>query len=140
VQHSADEPDKSSDTGLAIAAEVLYISNLLLLPGLSFLILMAVYFSKKDQASALAASHLSQTFVASLWAGIMLILVNGLILLLGGYNGSWTWVILITYFTVCHSAFVMLGILGLAKAMAGQCWRYTLIGPKLPDGCGNVAG
>jgi hypothetical protein len=31
----------------------------------------------------------------------------------------------------------MLGILGLAKAMAGQCWRYPLVGRPLPPGCGG---
>lgn len=122
---------------LAVTAEALYIANLLVLPVIAFVILLFVYFTRKNNAPALAANHLSQTFVASLWAGIMLLLVNGLILILGGYDGSWTWVILISYFTVCHSAFVMLGILGLAKAMAGQCWRYPLIGPKLTGNCGN---
>ena len=57
------------------------------------------------------------------------------IMLLGGYSGAHTWVLVILYFTVCHSTLVLLGVVGLAKAMAGQCWRYPLIGRPLPAGC-----
>ena len=66
--------------------------------------------------------------------------VNGLILLLGGYTGAHTWVLVILYFTVCHSTLVLLGVVGLSKAMAGQCWRYPLVGRPLPAGCpGTIA-
>ncbi len=40
--------------------------------------------------------------------------------------------------TPFHSIFVLLGILGLAKAMAGQCWRFPVIGPRLPYTCENA--
>ena len=121
---------------LAVAAEGLYLANLLLLPGLAFAFL-AVLFLRRRGAPALAVAHLEQTFAASLWAGVLLVLVNALILLLGGYEGAHTWVLLITYFTICHSSLVVLGILGLAKALAGQCWRYPLVGRALPSGCGE---
>jgi len=55
-------------------------------------------------------------------------LANGLILLLGGYDQPTTWVVLILYFTCCHSALILLGVLGLVKALAGQPYRYPLIG------------
>jgi hypothetical protein len=34
------------------------------------------------------------------------------------------------YFTCIHSTLVLLGAFGLAKALAGQAWRYPLIGPR----------
>lgn len=120
---------------VAVAAEVLYVINLLLLPGLAFLLLLLLWFSKRSGAPPLAAAHLSQTMSASLWAGVLLVAVNALILLLGGYDGPWTWVVLVTYFTLCHAALVMLGILGLSKAMAGHCCRFPLVGRPLPDPC-----
>jgi len=61
--------------------------------------------------------------------------VNGAILLVGGYDGANVWTIVILYFTIFHSMLVLLGILGLAKALAGQCWRYPLVGRPLPAGC-----
>ena len=81
------------------------------------------------------AAHLAQTFFASLWAGGLLVVVNLAIVLLGGYQGVHTWVVLILYFTVCHSTLVLLGVIGLTKAMAAQCWRYPLIGRPLPTDC-----
>jgi hypothetical protein len=30
---------------------------------------------------------------------------------------------------------VLLGVLGLAKAMAGKGWRFPLVGRTLPDDC-----
>lgn len=121
--------------GLAIAAESLYLANLLLAPGLAFAALLWLYLSRRREATPLAAAHLDQTVSASVWAGILLIGVNGAILLVGGYDGPNVWTVVIVYFTVFHSTLVVLGILGLAKAMAGQCWRYPLVGRPLPAGC-----
>ena len=121
--------------GLAIAAESLYLANLLLAPGLAFAALLWLYLSRRREATPLAAAHLDQTVSASVWAGVLLVGVNGAILLVGGYDGPNVWTVVIVYFTVFHSTLVVLGILGLAKAMAGQCWRYPLVGRPLPAGC-----
>jgi len=129
----------SPGLALAVAAEGLYLANLLLLPGLAFVVL-ALLFLRCRGAPALALAHLEQAFAASLWAGVLLVVVNALILLLGGYKGAQTWVLLIVYFTVCHSSLVVLGIVGLAKALAGQCWRFPLVGRPLPAGCAGPRG
>ncbi|MGF1613383.1 MAG: hypothetical protein ACFCVA_05550 [Gammaproteobacteria bacterium] len=113
---------------LAILAESLYLINLLLLPGLAFLVLVALYFRTIAQAPSLAACHLRQTLSASLWAGGILVVVNGFIILLGGYTAGTTWVVVILYFVCCHSALVLVGALGLARAMAGQPYRYPVVG------------
>ncbi|HYQ72529.1 MAG TPA: hypothetical protein VET88_11470 [Gammaproteobacteria bacterium] len=114
--------------GLAVAAEVLYLVNLLLLPGIAFAVLVAVYFRRIERAPVLAACHLRQTLSASLWAGGLLLVANISILLLGGYRSPHTWMVVIIYFTTCHATLVLLGVMGLAKAMAGQCYRYPLVG------------
>lgn len=118
--------------GLAIAAESLYLVNLLLLPGLAFLALLWLYFRHRDDAPPLARGHLRQTLSASLWAGALLVIVNLLIVALGGYDAPWTWVIVILYFTTAHTTLVVLGTLGLARALAGQPYRYPLVGKLLP--------
>ncbi len=122
-------------TGLATAAESLYLVNLLLVPGLGFLALLWLWWRHRDQAPPLARAHLAQTVSGSLWAGVLLVIANGVIILLGGYDGPWTWVVVITYFTFCHSMLVVFGAYGLAKAMSGQCWRYPLVGRPLPPDC-----
>lgn len=123
--------------GIATAAESLYLVNLLLAPGLGFLVLLWMWWRWRDTAPPLARSHLAQTVSGSVWAGVLLVVANGLILLLGGYEGPHVWTIVITYFTLCHSMLVMFGAYGLAKAMAAQCWRYPLVGRPLPPGCGQ---
>ena len=113
---------------LAVWAEVLYLSNLLIAPGLAFAALLWLYFKRSPDMPALARCHLRQTISASVWAGVLLVIANLLIILLGGYAAPKTWVIVIIYFTTCHSTLVLLGVLGLAKAMAGQKYVYPLVG------------
>ena len=119
--------------GLAVVAESLYLINLLLLPGLGFLALVAVYFARRRLAPALALCHLRQTLSASLWAGVILVLANAVVLFLGGYQRPSTWVVVILYFTCCHAGLVLLGTLGLAKAMAGKAYRYPWVGRPCPE-------
>ncbi len=123
------EPFQVPGYTLAVLAESLYLINLLLLPGLTFIILLWLYVKHENHSPPLASCHLRQTLVASVWAGLLLILINGIIIAMGGYKAPYTWVIAILYFTTCHSLLVLLGILGLAKAMAGKLFRYPLIGP-----------
>ncbi|KAB2936190.1 MAG: hypothetical protein F9K25_01655 [Candidatus Contendobacter sp.] len=122
----------SPGQGLAIAAESLYLINLLVLPGPGFLALLWLFFRQRRDAPPLARAHLRQTVSASLWAGGLLILANLLIVALGGYDSGWTWVVVILYFTTAHTTLVVLGILGLARALAGQSYRYPLVGNLLP--------
>jgi uncharacterized Tic20 family protein len=117
--------------GLAVTAEVLYLANLLLLPGIAFVALLLLYVRNIHSAAPLSACHLRQTLSASLWAGALLVVANIAIVLLGGYRSPHTWMVVIIYFTTCHSTLVLLGVLGLAKAMAGQCYRYPLVGRGL---------
>lgn len=113
---------------LAVAAESLYLANLLLLPGLAFLVLLRLYLNRRNDAPPLAIGHLRQTLSASVWAGALLIIANLLIIALGGYDSGWTWVIVVLYFTTAHTTLVVFGILGLARALAGQPYRYPLVG------------
>jgi hypothetical protein len=118
--------------GVAIAAESLYLINLLLLPGPGFLLLLWLYFRYGKDAPPLARIHLRQTVSASLWAGALLVFANLLIVALGGYDSGWTWVVVILYFTTAHTTLVLFGIFGLARALAGQPYRYPLVGHLLP--------
>jgi hypothetical protein len=126
-----DRTDPDSDApgqSLAVAAESLYLINLLLVPGVAFLALVGLYLATIKGAPPLAACHLRQVLAASLWAGVILIVANVTIIALGGYQAAYTWVIVVLYFTICHATLVLLGVMGLAKAMAGQNFRYPLIG------------
>lgn len=117
--------------GLAIAAEALFLLNLLALPGLAFAILAGLCFRFRQDAPPLARQHLRQAFVVSLWGGVLIVVCSAGILLAGGLHEQWTWVVLILYFTCIHSTLILLGMVALVKAMGGQAWRFPVIGPKL---------
>jgi hypothetical protein len=120
-------------TTLAIVAEALYILNLLLFPVVAFVLLLWLYRKHIRSAAPLARCHLRQTLSASLWAGVLLVLANVAIFAFGGYRASSTWVIVVLYFTTAHASLVLLGTLGLAKAMAGRPYIYPLIGRPCPE-------
>ncbi|MCW8919086.1 MAG: hypothetical protein OQL08_09775 [Gammaproteobacteria bacterium] len=122
-------PDPNNDKRLAVMAEMLYLCNLLLLPGIAFIWLLLLNIRRSSVASPLALCHLRQTLAASIWAGVLLIPITALSILMGGYQSVTGWTVAILYFTVCHASLVLLGVVGLAKAMAGLSWRYPLIGP-----------
>lgn len=115
---------------LAVAAESLYLLNLLLAPGIAFAILFWLW-RKNATAPALARNHLKQTLYVSLWGGLLLTLFSIVFLALGGLHWAWTWVLVIMYFTCVHSTLVICGMFGLARAMAGKPFRYPMIGPAL---------
>ncbi len=130
----ASSTDVSIDgQGTATLAQVLYLLNLLLLPGVAFALLLALWSRERARPRPLAIAHLAQTVAASVWAGALLLLVNGLIIVFGDYRAPSTWVIVVVYFTLCHASFVLLGAFGLSKAMAGQLWRFPLVGRPLPE-------
>jgi hypothetical protein len=117
--------------GLAVAAEALFLINLLLLPGIAFLILAGLWLHFRNDAPALARQHLKQATLVSLWGGLLIVSFAATILYAGGLNWEWTWVALILYFTCIHSTLVLLGMYALIKALSGQVWRFPLIGPAL---------
>lgn len=120
--------DNEPGQALAVSAELLYLANLMLLPGLAFMVLIGLWVRYRRDAPSLARCHLKQTITASIWAGVLLVLANAAIILFGGYREPSTWVIAIIYFTMFHSTFILLGVLGLDKAMAGKPCVYPVIG------------
>lgn len=121
--------DDVPGTGLAVAAESLFLCNLLVAPGLSFLAIAWLRWKHRD-APPLARCHLDQAFWVSLWGGLLLVAATAAFIALGGLAWEWTWVIVILYFTCIHSTLILFGALGLAKAMAGKAYVYPLIGPR----------
>ncbi|MGA9961583.1 MAG: hypothetical protein WBP66_04485, partial [Azonexus sp.] len=84
--------EEKAGQNLAVLAEALYLINLLLLPGLAFAGLLALWLKNKDSAPPLARQHLRQTTFVSLVGGLLIVTLSGLILALGGLDWAWTWV------------------------------------------------
>lgn len=112
----------------AVQAEALYLINLLLAPGLAFLLLGLLFHRHRDSADSLVRGHVRQTFAASLLAGLLLIVVPALIVLTGDLSRPGVWIGLVLYFVCCHGTLVLLGVFGLARALAGKPFSYPLLG------------
>jgi hypothetical protein len=121
----SDVPGRSSP---AVQAEALYLINLLLAPGLAFLLLWVLFRRHRDSADPLVRGHVRQTFAASLLAGLLLTAVPALIALAGDLGQPATWMGLVLYFVCCHATLVLLGVLGLARALAGKPYSFPLLG------------
>jgi uncharacterized Tic20 family protein len=123
------------DRRLAVVAQILYLANLTLLPGIAFAILAVLWARHGKAGGTLARNHLRQTFWVSLYGGALILLVTAAVLALWGpvrtHGSGMVWVVAILYFTCIHSTLVLLGVAGLARALAGQPYRYPLIGPRL---------
>lgn len=135
--HTPDsQPTSPTDLpghGLAVLAESLYLVNLLVAPGLAFALLAWLWLEHRHSAPPLARSHLRQATFTSVAAGVLIACLSAAIVGLGGWQWHWTWVVVLTYFVCIHGALVTLGVFALAKAMAGQTWRYPLVGPRDVD-------
>jgi hypothetical protein len=121
---------QAQDGALAIWAESLYLANLLVAPGLAFAALAWLCYRHRRSASALARCHLEQTMSASIWAGILLVIANAVVIAFGGYASGATWLVVIIWFTCIHSTLVLLGMVGLSKALAGKEWIFPLVGKR----------
>ena len=122
--------EEKAGQNLAVLAEALFLINLLLAPGIAFAILLWLWLKNKDSAPPLARQHLKQATFVSLWGGLLIISLTALFILVGGLYWEYTWVAVILYFTCIHSTLVLCGMFALIKALAGQAWRYPLIGPR----------
>jgi len=133
-----DSSNESVGQRLAQTAEILFLLNLLLLPGIAFIFFLFFYLRFQHQSTQLARCHLRQTFFANIWAGMLLLIIPGLVILymfihMGNYDAPSIWIMLILYFITVHASLVLLGSLGLARAMAGKHYHYPFIRHTCPE-------
>jgi uncharacterized Tic20 family protein len=117
--------EAKQDKKAAAMAQILFLTNITVLPIFSFLLL--IYFYQR-QHKALVISHFRQSILANIVAGILLLLVSFVILAFGDFASVYTWMWLILYFTCIHSVLILFGVFALIKAQAGQSYYYPLIG------------
>ncbi|MEO1245909.1 MAG: hypothetical protein AAFX56_09540 [Pseudomonadota bacterium] len=121
-------PDAHSEgRGLAITAQALYLVNLMLLPGLAFLVLLLIFAVSYRNAPVLARNHLAQTLGVSALGGSLIVLVLGAIYF-GGGAGPYAWLWGIMYFTFVHTSLIFIGVFGFNKAMNGQEFVFPVVG------------
>jgi len=118
------------DTRLAITVEALYLLNLLLAPGLAYAGLLWLHFSGRTQGKPVAACHLAQALRAGLLGVILPAATTAYILAEGGFVTLGSWVAAEVYIIFIHTPLILVGLVGLLKAMAGKPYRFPLIGKR----------
>ncbi len=112
----------------AVLAQVLFLTNITLLPVLSFVILIFLYKKINTKPHSILVQHYRQSILANIVAGILLFAVSALILGFGRFDSVYTWMWLILYFTCIHSMLILFGVFALIKAQAGQAYIYPVFG------------
>ena len=82
---------------------------------------------------AATAAVLARRYLRIALPILMVVLTVPAIFLLGGFDNPWTWVIGILYFTFVHSSLILLGVMGLSRAINGRSWRFPVFGPREPS-------
>jgi len=95
--------------------------NLTVLPVISFIVLLFIY--KKTKPGTIAHYHSVLGIKINLIAAAALFLVSALMILLGGFHSPWTWVYVISYFTIVHTAFIMIAVWALVRSWSGDKLR-----------------
>ena len=97
--------------------------NLTLLPVVSFAYLLLTL--KKTDPNGIDRYHTLLGIKINIIAAAALLLVSTLMIILGGFNSPWTWVYVISYFTIVHTIFIVFAIWALVRAWSGEKLRKT---------------
>ncbi len=127
------ESDKTAGRGVAIAAESLYLLNLLF-PIVPLLALAVLRIRHHNTPNLLVECHTRQTWIMAVLSTLLFIIINLVAWWFGGYRSLDTLVsihslvALEVYTILVLLPFSVPGLLGLTKAMSGQCYRYPFLG------------
>lgn len=117
-----------NDKKLAALAQGLYLTNITILPGVSFIILILLYVKNKAELHPAALTHFRQAILANLVAGLLLLGVSAIILIAGSISSPYTWMYFLIYFLSIHSALILFGVFAFIKALAKETYIYPGFG------------
>lgn len=100
----------------AIIYQSLYLMNLLLIPGIAFVILLWL-FAKENATPGWQRIHLFRSLQLSILAGLFIVIVPLTVVFTTNQLEA-SIMVMVVYLVTIHAAFVMLGMLNVARAMA----------------------
>ena len=92
--------------------------NLTLLPVIGFIVLLLIY--RQTKSETIDRYHAILGIKINVSAAAALFVVSALMILLGGFDSPWTWVYVISYFTIVHTTFIMFAVWALVRAWSGE--------------------
>lgn len=109
----------------------LYLANLLIAPGIAYVLLIILLVRFRESKNLLFLYHLKASLILATSVGVILISVPLGILLIGYFNDL-SWMLALTFLVTFHGFSVIFGVYLLAKAMANQTfWFPCLKRPNL---------
>ncbi len=105
----------------ALKAAIASLLNLTLLPIIGFIWLLLI--TKTVDKKQFDDYHVRLGIKINLIAAVTLLFVSGFMIILGGFNSVYTWVYVIIYFTLVHTAFIVTATWIMVRAWAGQKFR-----------------
>ncbi|MCK4674980.1 MAG: hypothetical protein KAT61_03635 [Gammaproteobacteria bacterium] len=111
---------RTSELQLKRASNAALVSllNLTILPVISFIALLLIY--RRTEPDTIDRYHAILGLKINIIAAAMLFLVSAVMILLGGFNSPWTWVYVISYFTIVHTFFIIFALWALVRAWSGD--------------------
>ncbi len=117
----SNREQNKAEIKLASNATVASLLNLTFLPVISFLWLL--FLLKDTQKNSFGYYHVLLAIKLNLIAAVTLGVVSLLMIFFGGFESPWTWVFVITYFTLVHSIFIVVAVWAMIRAWSGQKLR-----------------
>jgi len=94
------------------------ILNLTILPGFAFIALLLIY--NKTKPDTIDHYHALLGLKINIIAAAVLLIVSAIMIVLGGFSSPWTWVYVISYFTIVHTAFIVFALWALVRSWSGD--------------------
>lgn len=109
---------KQQDIKNASDAALASLLNLTILPVLGFILLLLVF--RKTRVNSIGRYHAMLGIKINIIAAAVLFIVSAFMIALGGFDSPWTWVYVISYFTLVHTIFIVIAIWALVRAWSGD--------------------
>ena len=95
--------------------------NLTFLPLIGFIWLL--FLHSKTLKNTIDHYYTTLGIKLNLTAAFALGAVTSLIIFLGGLESVWTWVYVISYFTIVHATFIIISVWAMTRSWSGQKFR-----------------
>lgn len=117
LNQRADKTDVQQASNAALWS----LLNLTLLPVISFIALL--WQRKKTSPNTIGRYHNDLGIKLNIIAAGVLFVVSALMIVFGGFDSPWTWVYVITYFTIVHTGFIIIAVWALVRSWSGERLR-----------------
>lgn len=108
------------DRRIAMRAQLLYLLNFLLLPGIAFVLLLALWHRTGPVGEALHRQHLASAIKWAVIGGALLVMVPLTYFLFAAGKSAVAIALLVTGWVSIHGLLVLIGAHGLMRAASGR--------------------